>query len=402
MLRTHGVHREATIGLGLLILVISLLLPVAGWGRDAGVEVRRLGLSKVGENTLLTVVLDGVAEPRITPRTVAGKPQLTVDFSPARAGRLPTHLEGDEVLVQQVLTETAGGGVRIILELTPDQPYHYWRQKRPGSGGQTIFILGLKPEATARRKTPEQSPRLAATVPETPSTTVPEPLRERRADTVPPAPGGNDYGYREPQLSVAPGSFAELTRLIPKAAPLFQTLAAAGWTVSESHQYDRPGQRYSRDFLLTNHKYPVLVVKIAYLQAAAPDTPNIGIVSLSTDGLGGETAAKYRELRQWTFAKIKQNFEDIGDFFEDALKPLRVKLRDETKAEAMRDAAVFQDFLKGACPGNPQVAEKVMGYVREKVSPRFEGVQYTVSENPLVTLNLVDFLFVKVYYLDPS
>ena len=42
-----------------------------------------------------------------------------------------------------------------------------------------------------------------------------------------------------------------------------------------------------------------------------------------------------------------------------------------------------------------------MNHVREKVSPRFEGVQYTVSENPLIILNQVDFLYVKVYYLDP-
>ena len=41
-----------------------------------------------------------------------------------------------------------------------------------------------------------------------------------------------------------------------------------------------------------------------------------------------------------------------------------------------------------------------MNHVRAKVSPRFEGVQFTVSENPLVILNLVDFLGVKVYYLE--
>ena len=43
-----------------------------------------------------------------------------------------------------------------------------------------------------------------------------------------------------------------------------------------------------------------------------------------------------------------------------------------------------------------------MDHVREKVNPRFEGVQYTVSENPLVILNLVDFLYVKVYFLETS
>ena len=41
-----------------------------------------------------------------------------------------------------------------------------------------------------------------------------------------------------------------------------------------------------------------------------------------------------------------------------------------------------------------------MSHVREKVNPRFEGVQYTVSENPLIILNQVDFLYVKAYFLD--
>ena len=105
-------------------------------------------------------------------------------------------------------------------------------------------------------------------------------------------------------------------------------------------------------------------------------------------------------MRQWNFGRIKKDYEDIGDFFEDALKPLRVKLREETKALTLRDAAVFQNFLKAASPGNPQLVDKVMSHVKEKVNPRFEGVQYTVSENPLIILNQVDFLYVKVYFLD--
>ena len=170
--------------------------------------------------------------------------------------------------------------------------------------------------------------------------------------------------------------------------------------MSESNRYDRPGRRFSRDFILTNRKYPELVVKIAYLPANVPNTPNIDIIMLSTENLTGETATQYRGLRQWSFAKIKQKYEDIGDFFDDALKPLRVKLREQTKSVALRDAAVFQNFLKLACPNNPQVADQVMNHVRAKVSPRFEGVQFTVSENPLTILNLVDFLYVKVYYLE--
>ena len=103
-------------------------------------------------------------------------------------------------------------------------------------------------------------------------------------------------------------------------------------------------------------------MKIAYLPANPPNTPNINIIMLTTDNLTSETATQYRSLRQWSFAKIKQKYEDIGDFFDDALKPLRVKLREETKALALRDAAVFQNFLKLACPDNPQVAEQVMNH----------------------------------------
>jgi hypothetical protein len=102
---------------------------------DQRPEVRRLGLSRVGENTLLTLVLDRNADAKISTRMVSGKPQLVVDLPQARAGRLPSRLEGDEILVDQVLTENVppGGGVRIVLDLYPDQPYVYWRQTRPGA-----------------------------------------------------------------------------------------------------------------------------------------------------------------------------------------------------------------------------------------------------------------------------
>jgi len=121
---------------------------------------------------------------------------------------------------------------------------------------------------------------------------------------------------------------------------------------------------------------------------------------LTNDSLRGETAEKYRNMRQWSFAKIKQSFEDIGDFFDDALKPLRVKLRQETKDLALRDAKVFQTFLQRACPQKPQLSQKFMQHVNEKVNQRFEGVQYTLSENPLVILNMVDFLYLKVFFLE--
>jgi hypothetical protein len=379
------------------LLVWLFCLSSHAWGAGGAVEVRRLGLSRVAENTLITVVLDRAATPRVSSREASGKPQLVVDFPGARAGRLPSHLEGDEILVQQVLTETAspGGGVRIILDLFPEKPYTYWKQNRPGTGGQSLFILGLKPDPQARpvqaRVVPSAEPEPAPTAPPR-GVEAPEPS----------APGEDEGGYQEPKGNVAPGSFAELRRLMPKAARLLQGLETEGWVVSESNRYDRPGRRFSRDFILNNRKYPELVVKIANLPANTPNTPNIDIIMLSTDNLTSEAATQYRGLRQWSFAKIKQKYEDIGDFFDDALKPLRVKLREETKAITLRDAAVFQNFLKLASPNNPQVADQVMNHVRAKVSPRFEGVQFTVSENPLTILNLVDFLYLKVYYLDTS
>jgi hypothetical protein len=388
--RTLGVKIRVIGFLGFVFLALGgLWEPQAGWGAESP-EVRRLGLSKVGETTLLTVVLDRATEPRITPRTASGKSQLLVDFPQARAGRLPTRLEGDDFLVEQVRTEVpaSGPGVRIILEMFPDQPYNFWKKSQKGIGGQTLCLVGLKRDTTApraERLPPLQSPVTAEIL--------------KQPESAPLEPGPEDYGYKETRGTASPGSFAELRSLIPQATPLLQGLEKDGWVVSEFHNYDRPGQRLSRDFTLTNRQYPELVVKIAYLPANTPNTPNISIIGLSIENLGGEAAAKYKGLRQWNFAKIKQHYEDIGDFFDDALKPLRVKLREETKTLALRQASVFQNFLERACPQNPQVAERVLNHIKEKVNQRFEGVQYTISENPLVILNLVDFLYVRVYFI---
>lgn len=380
-------------------MVGTVLTPQAGWGRGTRVEVRRLGLSKVGENTMLTVVLDRLAAPLVSTRTVSGQPQLVLDFPRAWAEQLPRRLAGDESLVKQVLTETAapGGGVRIILDLFPGKPYVYWKQSRTGKAGQNFFFLGLKPASL------RQPAKAAIVPPERPAAvpTTPAPMGEiQEKATTPEPPGpGEEGGYHEPQAPVVPGSFADLRRLMPRADRLLQGLKSDGWMVAESNRYDHPGRRYSRNFVLTNQKYPELVVRIVYLPANVPDTPNIDILMLSTEKLNSETASKYRSLRQWNFAKIKKHYEDIGDFFSDTLKPLRVKLRQETKALALKDKATFQSFLNLTCPNDPQIAQKVMKYVRGKVSPRFEGVEYTISEKPLVFLNLVDFLYVKVYFV---
>jgi hypothetical protein len=392
--------------LGGLVLLTQVAAAQPLSGRNPGVEVRRLGLSRVGENTLLTLVLNRKAEPRISSRYVAGRPQLVVDFPQARLAEAPTRLAGDDLLVAQVVTETAGSGVRIVLDLFPDQPYVYWHQSRPSSGGQTIFMVGLKADRSAPPPQAQQMPPPESAEPSwTPKTGKPYVTGEEGgAPPPPPAPpeaGPAEPRYPEPGGAAASASFPELRRLIPQAAALLQGLETEGWAISQSRNYNRPGQRFSQDFILTNPRYPELSVKIAYLPANAPNTPNISILELSTDRLSSEEATQYRELRQWNFAKIKQKYEDIGDFFDDALKPLRVKLRNATKSLVLRDAQVFENFVRRATP-DPKVAQTVMVHVREKVSPRFEGVQYTVSERPLIILNMVDFLYIKVYFIGPG
>ena len=50
-----------------LLLVLLFCLSQSAWGAGA-VEVRRLGLSKVAEDTLLTVILSQAATPRVSTR----------------------------------------------------------------------------------------------------------------------------------------------------------------------------------------------------------------------------------------------------------------------------------------------------------------------------------------------
>lgn len=386
-------------GAGIVCLCLGFLgLAAAAWARSGPAEVRRLGLSRVGENTMLTVILSRAVDPRVSTRTVDGHPQLVVEFPGARAGRLPASLAGDNLLVEQVLTETSpAGGVRIILALFPEQPYNFWRQRRPAAGGQSLFILGLRPDPSAPQRRQEQAREPEPPEPEPPE--QPEAMTGQEPEPPPPPP--EDYGFKEESGAPAPpGTFAELQRLIPKASGLFQGLEKDGWVISESRTYDRPGQRFSRDYVLTHQQYPELAVKVANLPGSTPLMPSINIVVLTTDQLRGEAAAEYRSLRQWSFAKIRQKYEDIGDFFDDALKPLRIKLRQETQNVVLRNSRVFQTFLQRACPQQPQLSQKFIEHAKEKINKRFEGVQYTLSENPLVIMNMVDFLYVKVFFLE--
>ena len=142
-----------------------------------------------------------------------------------------------------------------------------------------------------------------------------------------------------------------------------------------------------------------MVVRVASLPSSGPGVPNINIVDLSMDKLGGKTTDDYQKLRQWNFGQIKAKYEDIGDFFEDALKPLRVQLRQKCQDLAQRHAQFISGYLRQAVPQNPRLGDEAITLIKKKVSPRFEGAQYTLSEKPLVILNLVDFLNIRVYYL---
>lgn len=356
------------------------------------VEVRQVGISRVGEQTLLTVILNRQAAPLIVQRTDMGIPQLVIDFPQARAGVLPPQQFGDDLLVKRVLTQVApsGRGVQIILEMDPQRPYIWWRRSQPLKGGQIAFMIGVKPEGA-----PAQTQVLPPPPPEPPA------LEERRREPAPePAP--------EPQWAPPPsgprpaGGFPELRYLMPQAAALWQFLEKDGWTMAETRDYDRPGKRFSRGFTLTNSRYPEAVINVAHIPANTPGAPDINVIDLDFERLSSQTAQEYRELKKWDFSKIKHKYEDIGDFFDEALKPLRVKLRRECQDLALRWPSLIQEFVRHAAPQQTKAAEEVMGHIKAKVNPRFEGVQFTISEKPLLILNLVDFLYIRIYYLGNS
>jgi hypothetical protein len=353
-------------------------------------EVRHVGLSRVGEQTLLTVMLNRQAAPLIAQKTAAGIPQMVIDFPQARAGMLPPQQFGDDILVKRVLTRVGpeGRGVQIVMEMDPRHPYTWWRRVQTLKGGQTVFILGLKPEGA-----PKQAEMLPPPPPE-PSPRVEEPQPEPA-----PAPAPEPEWSPPPSGPRPVGGFPELRYLIPRAAPLWEFLEKDGWSVREAKDYDRPGKRFSRGFTLTNSRYPEAIINIAHIPANTPGAPDISVIDLDFEGLNSPAAREYREMKKWDFGKIKMKYEDVGDFFDDALKPLRVKLRQECQSLALRWSSLIQDFVRHAAPHQPGAGDEIMNHIKAKVNPRFEGVQFTVSEKPLLILNLVDFLYIRTYYL---
>jgi AMIN domain len=405
-LKGRGRWRRAAGASLIIVLTFMVGLPAPAMAQPRSVEVRNLGISRVGERTLLTVILDQGANPRVTPFTGAGRSQLVIEFPGAQAGRLPETLPGDESLVKSVRTETSAAGVKIILDMFPDRPYLMSRETQPVGKGLAMFRLNIRPDPNAvpvREETPSREEAPATTYQAPP----PEPeretgplaeMRERFFPSPPPPPPAEPAA---PAVNVPPptGEFAELYQLVPKAQGLWDFLRSEGFTVNKAQSYDTPGKQLSRSFNLTSGRYPEMRVNVANVPAGGPGAPNINIVDLTMDKVGGKAADDYQGLRRWSFSQIRAKYEDIGDFFEDALKPLRVQIRQRCQELAQRHAQFITGYLAQAVPQKPRLGDEAMNLIRKKVSPRFDGVQYTISENPLVILNLVDFTYIRVYYL---
>ena len=113
-------------GGALLILGISFSwgLPSPTMAAPSSVEVRNLGISRVGERTMVTVLLNQAANPRVTPYTGANRSQVLIEFPQAQAATLPETLAGDEILVSwlehhanivpwQMLCEQTGAVLKV-------------------------------------------------------------------------------------------------------------------------------------------------------------------------------------------------------------------------------------------------------------------------------------------------
>ncbi len=142
----------------LLILGIGFAwgLPSPTMAAPPRVEVRNLGISRVGEWTMVTVILNRSANPRVTAYTGARRSQVVIEFPQARAANLPETLAGDESLVQSVKTEVSATGVKIMVAMFPGRPYQMSREILPLRKGLATFRLGLRfdPHAVQAKEAP--------------------------------------------------------------------------------------------------------------------------------------------------------------------------------------------------------------------------------------------------------
>jgi|UniRef100_A0A7C3V476 hypothetical protein len=384
------------VGVAFLLLWIGSVIIGASQALALGVEVRNLGLSRVGERTMLTVLLSRPASPRVSPYAGANQTQLVVEFPQASAAALPPEVAGDQELVKDVKTEVASTGVKIILNMFPGRPYLLQKETVSLKSGAALFQLSLRPDFNAPPATPPPATAYPAPPEPSPQTAPGGPVAQEETPAPAPYPEPAAPSFSAPPPS---GEYAEIYRLIPQARGLWDFLRRDGWTVAKSQTFDSPGKRLSQAFTLTNSRFPDMSVRIAHVPPSGPGAPAINIVDLAMDRLTGGAADEYRMMRHLSFGQIRSKYEDIGDFFEDALKPLRVEIRKKCQELAERRSLFITDYLRQAVPQKPGLADEVLARIRKKVSPRFEGVQYTLSEHPLTILNLVDFTYIRIYYL---
>lgn len=380
--------------LGLFLLAGLLLSPYRLGAQGGEVIITRLGLSQVRGTTLLTVILNRPVQPRITPVPDRRTPQLLIDFPQARTVEVPESQPGDHELVKQVRLSSApgSGGVRLILDLVPDRPYVYWRLQRENPAGGVAFLVGLRPDQRGHQGV---APGLTFERPTTGWEQTPA------SGPLPSAPPRSDQIRQAPAALSRPNSpiLAEIAQAVPQSGPALAHLEQQGWVVAQENSSIRTGNRPARRLVLTHSSYPDLMVQVETLAAQAAGGPTICRLALSTAGYDSSEAKKYREMRSWNLATIKKHYEDIGDYYDDGLKPLRLILREQTKAVMLRHFDVIRQFLEASVPGRPQLGEQVLKHLQEKANKRLEGVQYTENTDPLVILDLVDFYTLRLYFV---
>lgn len=383
----------------ILACLIFLTLGLAWWPQTTRAQsnnlvISSLGLSQAQGTTFLTMILSRPEQPKIQAVADPQDPQLLIDFPKARVFEVPLVQVGDGQLVKQVRTMAIPGqdGVRIVLELVPGRPYTFWRASRTTPRGSFQFVIGLRPDAAvpapAEPRVASPAPVGPAT-PETPASGAPRPSETRQAGRT----GSADY--RQPTA----GTMVEIFNLMPAAGPVLEFLERQGWT-AQRDSGGRQGSPGSQRFVMANPSQPDLSVVAEHIPTRASQTPAINIIAVSTDKLTDPEANKYRQMVRWDLATIKKHFEDIGDYYDDGLKPLRIRLRERSKAVFLREFDFLQQFLEVAVPQKPGLASQIKKHVDDKPNKRLEGAQYTESEYPLVILDMVDFYTIRVYFMD--
>jgi hypothetical protein len=381
--------------------------PQGAHSQSSDLTITQVGLSQAQGTTFLTMILNRPEQPRVQPVADRTSPQLLIDFPKARITDVPLVQAGDQQLVKQVRTSSlpGGGGVRIIVDLVPDRPYSFWRSSKSGAKGGFQYMVGLKPDSPASGGSVAGAADRRATGPGQESAE-----RPASSSTYSSAGRSGPSGADESSASgdsrrtasseyyrPTSGELAEIGRLMPEAGPVLGFLEQKGWQVQkDTTGRKRPG---SQKFLLASSQFPNLSVTAEHIPTKAPGSPGINIIALSTDKLADSDADKYRQMVRWDLAEIKKHYEDIGDYYDDGLKPLRIRLRERSKATVLRDYEFYKQFIEVAVPQKPELSEQIRKHVQDRVNKRLEGAQYTESENPLVIMDMVDFYSLRVYFI---